>query len=48
MKTSALAMAAEWGPVVRAGAGRAYKLLVENETGETVMATPASSDGVRP
>ena len=25
--------------------GRAYKLLAENELGETVMATPAISDG---
>ncbi len=26
--------------------GREYKLLAENELGETVMATPAISDGV--
>jgi hypothetical protein len=26
--------------------GREYKLLAQNEVGETVMATPAISDGV--
>lgn len=36
----------EDGPSFVLAPGRAYKLLAENDLGETVMATPAISDGV--